>query len=92
MCSTYWLASNEGIFITYMEVAKIYMDKCTSKAMYSNNKYHLMPIEDKSFAGELVINAIANLPQGGGTPIDSALRAATAVKILTDKIFIIALH
>ena len=30
--------------------------------------------------------------QGGGTPIDSVLRAATAVKILTDKIFIIALH
>ena len=30
--------------------------------------------------------------QGGGTPIDSVLRAATAVKILADKIFIIALH
>ena len=30
--------------------------------------------------------------QGGGTPIDSVLRAATAVKILTDKNFIIALH
>ena len=26
--------------------------------------------------------------QGGGTPIDSVLRAATTVKILTDKIFI----
>ena len=62
MCSTYWLASNKGVFIAYMEVAKIYMDKCTSKAMYSNNKYHLMPIEDKRFAGELVINTIVNLP------------------------------
>ena len=29
--------------------------------------------------------------QGGGTPIDSVLQAVTAVKILTDKIFIIAL-
>ena len=30
--------------------------------------------------------------QEGSTPIDAVLRAATMVKILTDKIFIIALH
>ena len=30
--------------------------------------------------------------QMGGAPIDAALRVAITVKILTDKIFIIALH
>ena len=30
--------------------------------------------------------------QGGGTPIDAVLWAVTVVKILTDKIFIIALQ
>ena len=33
-----------------------------------------------------------SLIQGGGTPIDTVLQAATKVKILTNKIFIIALH
>ena len=33
-----------------------------------------------------------NFFQEGGTPIDAVLRAAPAVKILTDKFFIMALH